>query len=118
MPAGRPKAIKTPKELDDAIEAYAKHCEETEEAFTIIGLSVFMGVARDTLIEYSKTPEYSDSYKKAMTFAEHSLVKNSLGGKYNPTVSIFLLKNNHGYVDKQEVKQDIDANVSIKVEWE
>jgi len=104
MPAGRPPAIKSPLELDAAIDDYYLKCQESEEPFTIIGLAVHMGISKDTIIEYGKNPEFSDSYKKAMALAEKSLVHNALTGGYNPTVSIFLLKNNHGYKDKQEIE--------------
>jgi len=114
MPAGRPPAIKSPLELDAAIDDYYLKCQESEEPFTIIGLAVHMGISKDTIIEYGKNPEFSDSYKKAMALAEKSLVHNALTGGYNPTVSIFLLKNNHGYRDKQEIASTIEATMTDK----
>jgi len=107
---GRPKKLNDPKELYDGIEEYKKHCKENKEPFTIIGLAVFMDMAKDTIIEYGKKEEFSDPYKKAMNIAEEHLVKYSLTGKYNPTVSIFLMKNNHGYADKQEIKHSGDED--------
>lgn len=117
-PGGRPRAMNSPTELDQAIVEYKQHCDDNEEIFTIIGLACHMGIHKDTLFEYAKMEKYSDSYKKALSYAENDLVKNSINGKYNSTVSIFLLKNNHGYTDKQEIKQDITADVTQKVIWE
>ena len=115
MPAGRPKKIESPQDMIDAIDAYEKYCDEEQEPFTIVGLSVYMDVCKDTLIEYGKKEEFSDSYKKAMRIAENHLVKYSLTGKYNPTVSIFMLKNNHGYTDKKEIDNtSSDGSMSPK----
>jgi hypothetical protein len=102
MPAGRPPVLTEPNELDEAIENYQLHCEEKKEPFLIIGLACFMGINKDTLIEYGKKPEFSVSYKKAMTIAEEHLVRKALNGEYNAAVSIFLMKNNHKYTDKPQ----------------
>jgi len=111
MPAGRPRIFNDVSEFDAKIDEYYLQCVEKEEAFTIIGLAIYMGIAKDTIIEYGKMPQFSDSYKKALALAEGSLVHGALHGKYNPTISIFLLKNNHGYKDKQEYEQKIEANI-------
>ena len=103
MPAGRPNKISSPEELYLAIEEYKKYCDKNKEPFTIVGLALHMDIRKETLIEYSKKEGFSNPYKKAMNIAENHLVKYSLTGKYNPTVSIFMLKNNHGYKDKQEI---------------
>ena len=109
---GRPKIFNKPEELDAYIDAYNKYCEEKEEVFTAIGLCCFIGINKDTFTEYQKDPNFSVTIKKAQTLAERALVTGSLMGKYNPSVSIFLLKNNHGYKDKQE--QEISGGVEIK----
>jgi hypothetical protein len=107
MPAGRPPALTEPNELDEAIENYQLHCEETKDPFTLIGLACFMGINRSTLREYNKKTEFSATYKKAVTIAEEHLVSKALKGEYNAAVSIFLLKNNHKYTDKpQEEKEE------------
>ena len=103
MKTGRPPIFKDSKELDKKIEEYKKQCDEKQSPFTIIGLACFIGIAKDTIIEYGKKDGFSDSYKKALAFAERSLVDNGLNGSYNPTLTIFLLKNNHNYKDKHEV---------------
>ena len=45
---------------------------------------------------------------------ENQMVNRALTGVYNPTVSIFLMKNNFGYVDKQE--QEIKVSEKSKAE--
>ena len=41
------------------------------------------------------------------------IVNNSLKGSYNGSFAQFLLKNNYGYRDKQEVEQTNEIKVSI-----
>lgn len=111
--AGRPPAIKSPDELEKAINEYQTQCDEKEDPFTLIGLSCFMGINRCTLREYKENPIFSATYKKAETIAEEHLVRSALTGKYNAAVSIFLLKNNHKYVDKQEIESDNNHTITV-----
>lgn len=106
----RPSTYKSEEEFEDKMEEYKEYCEEKAEPFTMIGLASFMGVHRDTLNEYGK--KFPDTYKKGKSFAEKSLVNNALAGTYNPTISIFLLKNNHGYKDKHETEISGELNVN------
>ena len=48
--------------------------------------------------------------KKAKAFIKQRLIDKGLKSEYNPTMCIFILKNNHDMKDKQ----DIDANVDVK----
>jgi hypothetical protein len=61
---------------------------------------------RATLVRYGHKDEFYNTIKKAKQKIENQMVNRALTGVYNPTVSIFLMKNNFGYVDKteQEVK--------------
>ena len=113
---GRPPAIKSPDDLDKAINEYFAQCYADDDIFTIIGLCVYMGVSKDTMNVYSKMPEFSDSYKKAMSLAEKALVNGSLTGKYNAAVSIFMLKNNYGYKDKQETEHSGAVGVTFQID--
>lgn len=71
---------------------------------TIAGLAVYMGINKDTLYEWVKRyPVFSDSIKEVKEIQEHMIVSGAMEGEYNPTMGIFLLKNNHGYKDRQEV---------------
>lgn len=115
---GRPPAIKSTNELEKAIDEYQIYCEEKQEPFTLIGLAVFMGIDRDTLKEYAKKDEFSATYKKAKSLAERALVNGAMTNKYNPTVSIFLLKNNHGYKDVKAVELTGEEGKPIQQEIE
>lgn len=112
---GRPKAFNSVEEMQEKINKYFKYCDSKSEIlpdgrykykpYTISGLCVYLDVSRDTLCEYEKLDEYSDTIKKAKKKIENWLEENSLAGLTNPTVSIFNLKNNFGWKDRTEIEQ-------------
>ena len=50
-----------------------------------------------------KNTEVADTLKKAMKVLDLQMVDYMQNGKINPVSGIFLMKNNFGYADKQEV---------------
>jgi hypothetical protein len=59
-----------------------------------------------------KASELSDTKKKINDLLEQRLVELGMKNKLNPTLTIFCLKNNHGYVDKQET---LNKNIAFPV---
>lgn len=57
-----------------------------------------------------KYPKFSDTIKTAKKIQESKIVDFAMKGMTNTTMSIFVLKNNYGWVDKQE--QNINANIT------
>lgn len=112
---GRPKAFNSVEEMQIKIDKYFKYCDSKTEIlpdgkykykpYTISGLCLYLNITRETLNEYSKTIEFSDTISKAKNKIENWLEENSLAGITNPTVSMFNLKNNFGWKDKTEVEQ-------------
>jgi hypothetical protein len=105
---GRPLKFKTPQELEEKINQYFIECEARGEKPFITELAYYLDTSRETLREYKERPEYVDSIKKALTRCEMALEKNLIEGKVNPTGSIFNLKNNYGWRDKNET--DLTTN--------
>lgn len=65
---------------------------------------------RDTLQEWAKIhPTFSVAYKKATLWQEHYLVNNGLSGSVEQPMAIFVLKNNVGYKDKQEIEANVKS---------
>jgi len=131
---GRSKKWKTVEELQTDIDAYFGWCEETPikqyhtsqidpttkkpliynvpRPYTIEGLCTFLECDRDTLLNYEKEvgyEEYFGAIKKAKNKIQQNKVEMALSGNAVASVSIFDLKNNHGYKDKQE--HDVNAKV-------
>ena len=111
---GRPLLFETPEILQEKIDAYFKWADENNKPYTISGLAVFLDTDRQTLINYSNREAFFDTIKRAKQKIESQFEERALMGEYNPTMSIFLMKNNFGYVDKTE--QEVVVNEKTKAE--
>lgn len=123
------KAFETAKQLEEAINGYYQECAENviikrvggaefevAEPLTMSGLADSLGVCRDTLSVYAKGEYdtkahcFSDLIRKAKTKIERDKVARATLGLYDRTISIFDLKNNHGWVDKREFEGTMNDN--------
>lgn len=109
--AHRPKKYASPEEMQKVIDGYFKECEDKKDPLTIEGLSLALDIHRRTLLTYEKDETHADFHhtvKRAKAVIQADFVKRALTGDYNPTISIFLLKNNFGYEDRMqhEVRQE------------
>ncbi|EDP4765711.1 hypothetical protein FW703_09740, partial [Campylobacter jejuni] len=101
----------TKEELVSKIESYFNErvvLKETKESIifapkTKVGLAVHLGISMQTLNEWEKDKDFGEIVANAKQRCEMDILNHSLIGTYTPSVSMFLLKNQHGYVDKQEV---------------
>ena len=66
-------------------------------------LALYLGIHRETLLNYSKEPEYFDTIKEARERIENYL-EDKLYRTSQVTGIIFNLKNNFGWKDKSEVE--------------
>lgn len=101
---GRPRAFENVEEVEEKIKAYFNYCEESEKPYTMSGLAYYLGVSRQTLVNYSYKDEYFDTIKKARDKVQMQLEENALSNKANPTFTIFNLKNNFNWKDNVEVE--------------
>jgi len=95
------------------IEQYIKSCgREQTELPTLEGLAIYIGVATDTIQEWKKVhPEFSASVKGILERQKNQLMNDGLyGGKeVNSTMAIFLLKANHGLIEKSALDLTTDG---------
>ncbi|ECL2667311.1 hypothetical protein GJR51_05265 [Campylobacter coli] len=111
----------TKEELVSKIESYFNErvvLKETKESVifapkTKVGLAVYLGITMQTLNEWEKDKDFGEIVANAKQRCEMDIVNHSLIGTYTPSVSMFLLKNQHGYVDKQEVVSDNVQKIEI-----
>ena len=94
---------------------YIDSCgREATELPTVEGLAEYLGVARDTIYEWIKPEhkydEFSDTIKRIAEKQKNQLINDGLyGGKeVNQAMAIFLLKVNHGMIEKTAV--DVTSN--------
>ena len=106
---GRPKAYTEVKTMQQKIDEYFKKCDYSNEPYTITGLCLSLDICRDTLSEYMKKEEFSDTIKKAKLKVENYLEKHLITDS-STTGIIFNLKNNFGWKDKQELEHSGNIN--------
>lgn len=104
---GRPLKFKTVEELSEKIEAYFN---SNQEVYTVGDLAVWLDVDRRTITNYEDKDEFFPTIKRAKGKIEADIEKQALLGKLNPTVSIFNLKNNFNWKDRQEIDSNVNVN--------
>ena len=105
---GRPKIFNDVKEVEEKINAYFNYCEEKEKPYTMSGLAYYLGISRQTLVNYSNQDQFFDTIKKARDRVQMQLEENALSNKANSTFTIFNLKNNFDWKDSNEVKTNVE----------
>jgi len=116
----------TPDELREKIAMYfsdideqniqAKLFDERPRPYTVSGLCVFLGIFRETLLDYGKRPDTAEIVKMAKYKVETCIEEGSLTGRWNVIGSIFNLKNNFGWVDKFDVSTTVQPEQLNAVE--
>lgn len=112
----RPVKYKTAEELDKKIQEYYAWAKEHDQKVTVTGLAWYLGMDRLSVFRMEKWEDYgylksipeeerrriSTTIKLAKQYIE-SQYEQLLYSKGSNTGAIFTLKNNYGWVDKQEV---------------
>ena len=111
---GRPLKFQTVEELQTKINAYFENCDNSGEFYTMSGLACFLETDRALLCRYENKDEFYNTIKNAKRKIEAQFEQRALSGVYNPTIAIFLMKNNFNYVDKQE--QEVVVKEKTKAE--
>lgn len=109
MQRGRPRKYTESEIMQKKINNYFKECDKNNEPYTITGLCLVLDICRDTLLEYTKNEEFSDTIKKAKLKVENYLEKHLITDN-STTGIIFNLKNNFGWKDKQELEHSGNIN--------
>ena len=128
------KYFDTPEIMQEKIDSYFKKCDNrtvkqvTRDGvlvnvpapmpYTVEGLADALGFeCMESLLNYEKTKGYEDFFstiKKAKLKIQQNKLERGLLGSSVASVTIFDLKNNHGYKDKTEVGID-DHKVEITI---
>ena len=99
---GRPLKFKTVKELQGKIDKYFESCKKENRPLTITGLALALDTNRQTLLNYEERDEFFDTIKKAKLMCEN-FAEESLFTARQVAGTIFNLKNNYGWKDKQDI---------------
>lgn len=92
------------KAITKRVRDYFMICAEEDMKPSVAGLALAFGVNRKTIWEWANEDSVrSDPIRKAYAILNVQMEDYMQNGKINPVSGIFLLKNNMGYTDKQEV---------------
>ena len=100
--------ISDEKAVSERVKEYFRICEQNDMKPSVTGLALALDIDRVYLWEIrsgkkGKNPAVANTLKRAMTLLDNQMVDYMQNGKINPVSGIFLMKNNFGYADKQEV---------------
>jgi hypothetical protein len=82
---------------------------------SIISMCLHIGITRETLRQYEQNERFSDAIKEAKAKIEEFVEQELYRGQGQVTGIIFNLKNNFGWVDKQEIDQNVKGEMEIKI---
>lgn len=96
------------EQVSDRVAEYFDICAEDDVKPSVAGLALALGVDRVYLWQIrsgktGKSPDVVNALKSAMQLLDLQMTDYMQNGKINPVSGIFLMKNNFGYADKQEV---------------
>lgn len=106
---GRPPKYKTKSVLSRKVNEYFENSgTKTKDGaftlYTVQGLCVYLDICRDTLNEYEKKEEFSDTIKRAKKKIEKNNLEGATLGYFSVPMTIFNLKNNFGWKDTQNIE--------------
>ena len=111
---GTPMAEKWTPEAIEAI--FTKAIEIAKSgALTLTGIAIELDL-HPKIFHYfcEKYPQFDSFKKELINYIEHNTYTGALNGRYNATMAIFGLKNNHGWTDKPKDEQTIDKPPKIE----
>lgn len=128
---GRPLKFESAEELKQKIDEYFESCYEEEwyqleggwkpaldrngeivkrqtKPFTVTGLAAYLGTTRKTLLDYEN--KYNDEFSNTIRASKARIEAYAEESLWTPKIAsgvIFNLTNNFGWVNKQEVDNNI-----------
>lgn len=110
---GRP--TKYNEEMLASAQSYVQHCQDAQEMPFMEEIALRLGVNEDTVVEWTKIYyEFSATVETLRTLQKLHLKKGALEKKLHPSLSIFLLKANHGMNEEEKPPNEVIA-VNIRM---
>ena len=106
---GRPKKYTQVDVMQQKINEYFDECDKKKEPYTITGLALALDLDRKSINNYAKDSKFFPTIKKAKLKVENYLEKYLITGG-NSTGTIFNLKNNFNWSDKQQIEHSGNLN--------
>ena len=114
------------EEVNQRILDYFQLCADNDMKPSFAGMALAFGVDRRTMWKWCNdvpggrhlAPEIRDTLKKGQQILNAQMEDYMQNGKINPVSGIFLMKNNMGYTDQQEVVLRPDSPLGEKADPE
>lgn len=88
-------------------QSYVLRCENEQQMPFIEELALELGVNEDTVVEWAKIhDEFSAAVKRLKMLQKLYLKKGALEKKLHPSLTIFLLKANHGMNEEEKAESE------------
>lgn len=107
-----------PDEINKFLEAVYNYIDENVNCVTLTEATLECGQYEQILryFETKDNPEINFApIKKAKDILKNRIIKNAILNKYNPTMAIFVLKNDYGMKDKQETDLTLNNTPQINI---
>lgn len=105
----------TKKYIDALAEEIMQWFEENENEMHLVSFCAEKGIPKQNMSEFSKkNRKFSEALKRVKTISEARILANAYKMR-NPTMSIFDLKCNHGWVDKQNLAVEHSGNLNLEI---
>lgn len=102
-----PVDISDEKQVLRRVNEYLDFCEENDRKPSLVGVSNWLGISRDTLQSWKRGEFRADTHQRIFenitSMLEELWVDWMMNGKVNPASGIFIGKNHYGYRDVQDV---------------
>ena len=114
------------EEVNQRILDYFQLCADNDMKPSFAGMALAFGVDRRTMWKWCNdvpggrhlAPEIRETLKKGQQILNAQMEDYMQNGKINPVSGIFLMKNNMGYTDQQEVVLRPDSPLGEKADPE
>lgn len=112
------------QQVEQRVKDYFQLCEQNDMKPSVAGLALAFDVDRNTIYRWANDGEGSKqlsdesrrTLKKAYKILNAQMEDYMQNGKINPVAGIFLMKNNMGYRDQQEITLKPDSQLGEQKE--
>lgn len=121
---GRPLAYENAEQMQEAIDHYFDECKVEKVTPTVTELALALGFSsRQGLLNYERgergdceqvRQEFVYAVKRAKARIEAHIERGLIDGTGNPVGKIFHLKNNCGWIDRQEIDNK-NSGVTVNI---
>ena len=114
------KKYTEPKQLQDAVDKYFKHCADEDEVPSPAGLTYHLGLCKQSISNYRRGEgyeEYHDIIRRADAYIEYRTVQAGYGKHQG--FAQFMLSRRFKYAEtqKHEHAGDGEKPIAIKINW-